>query len=135
MICSESDKVEFVEKSWVSRTAKKEVRPSHSFGLFPSSEISPPPTGHARPSTPSTGYSVEESSIFNQTAFAGVFGKPPIETVASRRSAVDMSELTHPVYAPGGCVLRSAEDTQDRRGIVPPTPSQRPLRTSPFGNR
>jgi hypothetical protein len=70
-----------------------------------------------------------ESSVFQQRAFTGVFGRSSGVSNVSR-SAVDMSELAHPVYAPGGSVLRS-EDHEVVDSLPPQT--LKPPRTSPFG--
>lgn len=63
--------------------------------------------------------------------FSGVFGKSSSKAVPLQRSAVDMAELAHPVYAPGGSVLSSELPlTPPQEPVLPQLP--KPPRKSPF---
>ena len=68
--------------------------------------------------------------LISPTPFRGVF-KRPSDSTSDKPSSVDMSALSHPVYAPSGSVL---EDPSREVPAKPktPEPSVQIVRTSPF---
>lgn len=72
------------------------------------------------------------------SAFAGVF--PGAKTTRDRsavipqKSAVNMAELAHPVYAPSGSVVENPDQVNLTTPVAPEGPAVPVIRTSPFAS-